>query len=191
MEIFKTSLIFLTILLSSTALPAATNTTPNNPYTNDAYGSQADKVLLGRIRSKITSSIPSKTYSQLKIEVYNGAVTMQGPVDSMEDKMTIENGVKSINGVRSINSQLYVQSKAPTAPNDGMQADQALEKQIRDRIISNWSSQGYSQLQVQVNGGNVTLHGTVKSWGDKQAIEDNIRSMKGVNSVNSQLRVSG
>jgi osmotically-inducible protein OsmY len=68
-------------------------------------------------------------------------------------------------------------------------SDQELTKKIHDKLSSGLFSQGYNQVNIQVNNGNVTLQGTVKTWDDKRKIEKEIRNLDGVKSLSSEIQV--
>jgi osmotically-inducible protein OsmY len=68
-------------------------------------------------------------------------------------------------------------------------SDQDLGRKIRDKIGSGWFSRGYDKVVVRVNNGTVTLEGIVKTWGDKEKVEKEVRNIEGVKSVNSQISV--
>ena len=67
--------------------------------------------------------------------------------------------------------------------------DAELAKQIQDKLDSGWFSKSYAGVTAQVNNGNVVLQGQVASWEDKSKLESEIRNMKGVASLNSQITV--
>lgn len=66
-------------------------------------------------------------------------------------------------------------------------SDQDLLKKISDKIGSGWFSKGYENVNAQVNNGNVTLTGTVKTMDDKEKVEKEVRNIRGVRSLNSQI----
>ncbi len=68
-------------------------------------------------------------------------------------------------------------------------SDQELLSKVRDKISSGWFSKGYDQVDVKVNDGNVTLAGTVKTLEEKEKVEKEVRNIKGVRNVNSQISV--
>jgi osmotically-inducible protein OsmY len=81
--------------------------------------------------------------------------------------------------------QRYDQRRVPTE----FVSDQDIQKAVRKKIGPGWFSSGYEQINVQVYNGNVTLQGAVKSLSDKEKIEREVREIKGVKNLNSQLVV--
>ncbi len=68
-------------------------------------------------------------------------------------------------------------------------SDQELTDKIRKKISSGWFSEGYDQVNAQVNNGVVTLQGAVKTQEDKENLEKDVRDMNGVRSLNSRINV--
>lgn len=68
-------------------------------------------------------------------------------------------------------------------------ADAELAKQIQNKLDSGWSSKSYPGVSTLVSNGNVVLQGQVGTWDDKSKVEEEVRSMKGVVSLNSQVTV--
>jgi osmotically-inducible protein OsmY len=68
-------------------------------------------------------------------------------------------------------------------------SDQELTKRIHDKLSSGIFTEGYNQINIEVNNGKVTLQGTVKTWDDKGKIEKEIRNLDGVKSLKSEIKV--
>lgn len=68
-------------------------------------------------------------------------------------------------------------------------SDQEILKKIQDKIGPGWFTQGYDQVKAQVNNGVVTLRGAVKTWKDKEKVENEVRNIHGVRTLNSQISV--
>ena len=68
-------------------------------------------------------------------------------------------------------------------------SDAELAKQIQDKLDSGWFSKSFAGVTARVSNGNVELQGQVASWEDKSKLENEIRGMKGVASLNSQVTV--
>ena|SRR5437868_14299558 len=69
------------------------------------------------------------------------------------------------------------------------QADQDLETAI-GRAIENDQHVNAMQTKVAVKGGHVTLTGTAKDIGEKEATEKLVRSVPGVRDVENQIQIN-
>jgi len=65
--------------------------------------------------------------------------------------------------------------------------DRQLGQKIRDALRGGWFSQGYDGIILIIRDRNVTLRGSIENPSDKQKLEDKVRNVQGVRSVNSQL----
>ena len=73
-------------------------------------------------------------------------------------------------------------------PGAAQSNDQRLTADIQDSLRSRFSDK-YNNVQVTVNNGNITLRGTVASEDDKADLEEKVRDMDGVRSVNNQVTI--
>lgn len=83
----------------------------------------------------------------------------------------------------------YYAGMAPVHDSATLSSDQALQKNIKDKLSSGWFSEGYERVEVNVNNGSVTLNGTVGTTEDKNKIEKEVRNIEGVKSLTSNLIV--
>lgn len=92
--------------------PANPNYYRYAPDENQPYRplSREDKKLEERIRKKLKGWLASGYEGQIKIDVNNGNVTLNGFVGSAWDKDDIEQKVRSVTGVRFINNQITIQN---------------------------------------------------------------------------------
>lgn len=70
------------------------------------------------------------------------------------------------------------------------QNDRDLTNKVQDSFRSAFSDK-YDNVSVSVNNGNVVLTGSVASQDDKNSLEEKVRSVPGVKSINNQIRVQG
>lgn len=100
---------------------AAVVTYPSNPnyykYAPDENGayyvkSTADRKLEIRIQKKLRGWLVSGYEGQIKFDVSQGNVTLNGFVGSKWDKDEIENRVRNVEGVHSINNQITIQGSS-------------------------------------------------------------------------------
>ena len=94
--------------------------------------------------------------------VANGAVTLQGTVDSWAQRQDTERAVQRITGVRGVNNLITVASKP---------ADPRLIKQQIEDALERQAEREAKRIEVSVHDGVATLTGTLRSWGEKNAVE--------------------
>lgn len=188
------TLLMVTALSGSTIYADSPPTLSPSPYSKDTYGSQADQVLSKRIRDRINSKWPPNQGNQVKIQVYNGNVTLQGSVPTWENKEAIETDVKNITGVRSLNNQIIVQSQSGTQPAplehdiSATTADEQLNQKIRSTLGSQFWNQ-YPKVVLNTKNGMVTLDGSVRNINEQQKLVKEIQKVDGVKGVHSQLKI--
>lgn len=68
--------------------------------------------------------------------------------------------------------------------------DQELAKKIQDKISSGWFSKRNGDVVAKVLNGNVTLTGQVKTEEYKAKIEEEVKGISGVVSINNQITVA-
>lgn len=152
-------------------------------------------------------------YPNVTFDVNNGVVTLNGSVDKQDDKSKIEAEVKKINGVKQVDNKItvgaaqkaaaaYYKPSSMTADSATKMAknekkfsqdiaasdlDRQLNSKIRDKLSNNWVSKNYDHITLKTTNGVVTVTGTVDSQDDIKKINDTIKGIDGVKSVNNQL----
>lgn len=69
-------------------------------------------------------------------------------------------------------------------------SDQEINDKIRDAIGSGWFSKGYENVSFNVRNGNVSLRGSVATLDDRKNVEDAVRKIEGVRSVDNQIVIN-
>jgi osmotically-inducible protein OsmY len=80
-------------------------------------------------------------------------------------------------------------SEQPGMEQAGSEQDTKLTQDIRSAISSGLFTKGYDNIAVRVSNGFVTLNGRVSSIEDRNKIEEKIRGLSGVRSINNQIIV--
>ena len=112
--------------------------------------------------------------------VSGGHVTLQGTVDLWSDRLNAERAVQRLTGVRGVTNQIAVAAT-------GVRADE-VKRRIED-ALRRQSEREARQLGVAVSDGTVTLSGTVRSWGEKSAVQRTAQFMSGVRRVEDRISV--
>ncbi len=67
--------------------------------------------------------------------------------------------------------------------------DQRLNKKVHDTLTGGWFSKGFQDVSYDVNGGHVTLRGTVDSQENKDQVDNSIKKIDGVTGVTNEITV--
>ena len=121
------------------------------------------------------SAFPSGT---VKAKVEKGWVTLTGEVDWNYQRDAAENDVRRLWGVIGVSNEIAIKPK-PNASN------------IRDNIIVALDRSWFDPAKVNVNaqGGKVTLTGTVESWYERDEAGSTAWAAPGTTSVQNDLIV--
>ena len=127
--------------------------------------------------SAIKSQLPF-SWDRVKVLVKNGWVTLEGIVAWQYQKTAAENAVRGIKGVRGISNLIALR---PTT--------QASE--IKTKILEAFRRNAEvdaKRIQVEANGSEVVLKGTVRSWIERAEAERIAWSAPGVTKVEDRIR---
>ena len=170
---------------------------------SDNQRTASDPEINKKIQETLGSGWFSKGFQNVSFDVNNGNVNLRGSVDTLENKNKVEDSVRKIDGVKQVNNQItIVKENSDRYPDSQLQdsekkypqdfasnsQDRQLNAEIRDKL-SGWFSKGYETLVIKTTNGVVVISGTVDKPEDIQKINDQIRNIEGVKSVNNQLTV--
>jgi osmotically-inducible protein OsmY len=114
-----------------------------------------------------------------QVTVQQGWITLKGKVDWRHQKIAAESAVRKLAGVTGVTNVIEV--KPRTAPKD-----------VKHKIMAALHRSAQveaNNIQISVNDGKVTLHGTVKAWYERGIVERAAWSALGVTQVEDNLKV--
>jgi hyperosmotically inducible protein len=196
-------MVLFTGLVSVAALPT------------DATGAQADRPSQARTADEwVTTQIQAKYFldpaiKQRSVDVttINGVVTLAGEVGSQQERERASDIAARVSGVRNVENRLSVTGEAPATgtsgesgppPGDRPPGSDEIERVTHsDPVILSQIKAKYAidpdvsavGIDVDVEGGNVTLTGDVASAAVKHRAETLARSVPGVKNVKNGLKV--
>jgi len=124
--------------------------------------------------------------TEINVDSHNGVVTLFGLVPSKESKSAAARIAREVSGVKRVENRLEV---VPPARHDLIQARDEDIRQGVETSLNARDEQENAGIAVEVQDGVVRLTGTVSTWQGNLSAIYLARSVTGVRSVRSELKV--
>ncbi len=139
-----------------------------------------DDEITGAIEDELGSRDISMEDVHLSTE--NGIVTLNGEVSSLLTEQQALRIARSTRGVRAVVDNMAVMPER--------RSDAEIEGDVKRALEADAATRSY-ELEVTVQGGVVSLTGTVQSWGERWLVSDAVRNIKGVAGIEDHIVVTG
>lgn len=127
---------------------------------------------------------PSVTAGHIGVTANGGVITLTGHVESYAKKLAAETAARRVKGVKAVAEEIEVQLPFDVTRGDDEIAAAAVSRLAWDVSVPRDS------VKVQVEKGWVTLSGQLDWHYQKEAVEQNIRSLFGVVGVTNRMTIT-
>ena len=154
---------------------------------------QSDLGITTKVKSRLETE-RNINASQITVTTKNKVVSLSGPVDSPATKDRAVTIAKGVEGVKNVVDDMTVSTAVAEMPKsaagtNAAPSDTAIAQAV-ERNLKADPSTANEQIEVQTEGGVVTLTGTVKSSEEKEHVVRIARGTEGVQRVEDKLSVA-
>jgi osmotically-inducible protein OsmY len=127
---------------------------------------------------------PSVNAAHIGVEVSDGVVTLAGHVASYTEKLAAERAAQRVAGVKALAVEMDVKLSGSMAQRTDADIAQSVENVLQ------WATYFPSDtIKVKVEGGWITLSGTVEWEYQRHTVNDAIRLLSGVTGITNKIAI--
>jgi osmotically-inducible protein OsmY len=143
----------------------------------------SDEALRGRIIEALADA-PHVHAAEIAVESHDdGGVVLRGSVVNLLQRAEAVRTARGVPGVRAVDDQLRTRRAGPEHGAAAKTEAAVLDALIRDDAVPAYG------VDVDVDGGTITLHGAVDSASQRDAAERIARRVRGVSELRNRLEV--
>jgi osmotically-inducible protein OsmY len=145
----------------------------------------SDEALRGRIIEALADA-PHVHAAEIAVESHDdGGVVLRGSVVNLLQRAEAVRTARGVRGVRAVDDQLRTRRAGPEHGAAAKTEAAVLDALIRDDAVPAYGV----DVDVDVDGGTITLHGAVDSASQRDAAERIARRVRGVSELRNRLEV--
>ncbi|MFP3939379.1 MAG: BON domain-containing protein [Thermoanaerobaculia bacterium] len=165
-----------------TVLFAAVATLAAGCATTQPMGQQVDDATITTRVKRTLAGDPGVRAFELDVDTMDGVVTLRGSVDDPAASRQAEQLARDVRGVRSVQNRIQVNGETTRV------SDASLVTEVKTRLATD-PDVGAINIDVDADGGIVTLSGIVRTAEARNRAERIARDVDGVRQVNNEIRV--